>query len=763
MAGLSTAPLRLAPKRIAVALPRVAAQRAFRPGAWLGLVVLDAAVAGNSIWLLRFVAALVLLFVPGQFLLQALRVPSHAIRRCIVYLPAASVVVLVSVGLAVDVVGPVLGVHQPLRVVPLLVGLNLTLAALGLAGAQAGEEHRLRPADLLEQARWLWPLLLPLAAIVAADRLNAGMGNGLVVAILVAILLIVPVVAVLASRMHSQHLHVVIYGVGLAATLLTSMRSSYVVGYDISSEYFDFHQTVATGIWHFGHLSPYEAMLSLTVLPAAMHAFIGGQDVWIFKLVYPALFAFFPVAVFDLARRFLSRRTAFVAAAIVLVQSYFFQQQPEIARQELALVVFAALVCVCLDSGLERRSQLIFVAVLSATLVVCHYSTTYVTMALLLVGAVLLRLTSKRRTLRIRALPLAIAVAVMASVALLWYLPLTHSTSNITYAVQSFEKNGIVLLPGRQKGESVIGAYFNGVRRPPASPSTYQREVAAAYSTSDPFLVPLRAAGQARYDLRSSEPADLPTRVAGLAGPIGTLQFLVQQLINALGVVGCLVLALRRRAGLLPRAVGFLGLASLAVLAASRLSGTLAADYNSSRLFLQCLFVVSVAGAALFEVVTKTLLLRWARPSLLCSFAAALGLSFAVSSGLAGAVDGGGPALVLYNAGEDYDRLYVTPPEQATSAWLAANTAPGRIVYADNYGALQLREFTGLQNSVFTAVTPRTIDRFAWVYASRSNVVLGRTWGETTSGELDLAFPSAFLNRYFDVVYSTGTTEVFHR
>jgi len=46
-----------------------------------------------------------------------------------------------------------------------------------------------------------------------------------------------------------------LYGSGLALMLLTSMRSSYVIGFDINSEYFDLHQTVVNGIWHMGHLN----------------------------------------------------------------------------------------------------------------------------------------------------------------------------------------------------------------------------------------------------------------------------------------------------------------------------------------------------------------------------------------------------------------------------------------------------------------------------------------------------------------------------
>jgi hypothetical protein len=85
-----------------------------------------------------------------------------------------------------------------------------------------------------------------------------------------------------------------------------------------------------------------------------------------------------------------------------------------------------------------------------------------------------------------------------------------------------------------------------------------------------------------------------------------------------------------------------------------------------------------------------------------------------------------------------------------------------RLIYADYYGQLRLEQFTDLRSAIFIDITPRTIDRNAWIFASTSNTVDHRTWGVTSSGVLDIDFPDAFLDRYFNVVYSTGSTEVFH-
>ena len=735
------------------------------PATWIfELVLLDVAVAGHSLWLLRAVAVLLLAVLPGQLLLRALRMPAASIRRYVPYLPCASVAVLVATTLVVDLVGPPLGVHEPLRQWPLLIGLNLALPGLARLGHGATASFELKSSDLIGRARWLWPLLLPLASVVAAARLDNGEGNALAILVLVAVAVMIPTCTALADRMHRRQMNLILYGSGLALMLLTSMRSSYVIGFDINSEYFDLHQTVVNGIWHMGHLNPYEAMLGLTVLPASLHALIGGQDVWIFKLGYPALFALFPVAAFSLGTRFLSRRAAFAAAAIVIVQAYYFQQQPEIARQELALLIFAGIMGALLDSSLARWPQLGLVSVLGVTLVVCHYSTTYITVLLCLLASILAVTVRRRKSTRLPVLPWFIAAAVMTISAVIWYVPATHSGSNVSDVAQSLRQSGIQLLPGRLKGENVISAYFNGPRERPTSPSQYELSVATYYAAHMPYLVPLAAAKNPEYNLRAASPPNLPDHAPLVASVLADAELLVQQSINALAVGGALVFALRRRGHPLLRMIGTVGIASLLILAASRLSGTLAADYNSSRLFLQCLFILALLEAALLDLVVTRLKWRsWPGPMLFGGLSLLLLVAFVGSSGLASPVTGGNPPLILYNNGGDYAGFYPDAQEEATAHWLAAAVPPQRVIYADYFGQLRLDQFTNLRTAVFNDVTPRTIDQHSWIFASTTNVVDHLTWGPTNSGLLDLVFPASFLDQYFNVVYSTGSTEIFHR
>ena len=238
----------------------------------------------------------------------------------------------------------------------------------------------------------------------------------------------------------------------------------------------------------------------------------------------------------------------------------------------------------------------------------------------------------------------------------------------------------------------------------------------------------------------------------------------MQQLINALAAVGALVFALRRRGHLQLRMIASLGLVSLFILAASRLSGTLAADYNSSRLFLQCLFILALLEAALLEmVVTRFKSRPWVGLPLFGGFSLMLLVAFVGNSRVDAPVVGGDPPFLMYNSGADYASYYPSKQEEATAQWLAAVLPRQHLIYADYYGQLRLDQFTSLRTAVFNDLTPRTIAGHAWIFASTTNIVRHLTWGMSSSGVLEIAFPAIFLDQYFNVVYSTGTTAVFHR
>ena len=737
------------------------------PGRWLGtrvagLVLLALLVPAHGLWAVQVLLILLLLILPGEILLRAMRVPGRAIASFPAYVPCASLAVLIGSGLAVNLVGPLVGVTAPLRAAPLLAGLELVCAALLAASVKAPEATAIPWPSLRLPGRTMLPLLLPLVAVAGALRLNNGhSGTVALIAVCACVLVFVAVLAY-APWLDPALLAMVIYAIGLAMLWSFSLRSDLVYGYDISDEYYVFHQTVTMGLWHTAHPGDaYGAMLSTTVLPTALHAVAGVPELLVFTVVYPAITALFPVAVFWLARRVLPLRWAFAAAALILTQATFGQELPAIARQEIALMFFVALVAAMLDRRLRRYPQWALAAVFAAALTVSHYSTTY--LAISLIGLTLVLqwgLSWLRRVPRISG-AFAVAFAVTLAGAATWYGPVTHSVSNLSQFVQSAEGQGFNLLPNRVAGEGIIAAYLEGNTSAPMSAAQYAQAVHQEYAKDRPYVIPLRDASQPRYALQNSAAPAPPVKSSLGYSAFTAGQVVVQQLEYLLAAVGALMLVLRRRAPVLARQVGLFSLATLLLLVMTRLSGTIAAAYNGERAVLQSMVVLVIAACWPLSILDARPR-RWMLGAA-AAVSAALTVMLIGSSGLVGALLGGGTATNLANSGEDYERFYMTAPELAAARWLGAAVPPGQLVYADRYAQLPLIAMTGIGRGLMLDVTPMTLDRNAWVYASTTNVVDGRGRAQFNGDDVVYVFPSRFLRDNYNLVYTDGSSEVFHR
>jgi uncharacterized membrane protein len=734
-----------------------------RPVAWQlsGLVLIGVLTGLHGLWAVQVLLVVLLLVVPGVVLLRALRVPGEVVAAHPAYVPAASLLVLTGSGLAVDVVGLQVGISAPLRTVPLLVGLEVVCGALVACSVNAPAETQIPWDSLSRPARLAWPLLLPLAAAAGAVRLNSGHGNQVAVIAVIAVIAVLIAGFLFAPWLDEPLLAVIIFATALAMLWSFSLRGDSVYGFDIASEYYSLHQTVVTGAWHFPHPNDaYSAMLSLTVLPADLHALSGMQDLLVFKVLYPVIGAFFPVAVYTLARRVLASYWAFLAAALVVMQSTFFQEFPALARQEAATLLFAALITAVLDTRSPRRTRWAWVVLLSLGMVVFHYSTAYLAIALLAIAVVVQWVVSWFRPVPRVTGTVLLACVVSAAGAAVWYGSLTQSTSNMSQFATAAKGQGIDLLPN-SSGGSLVSRYLAGEESQVLTPVQYQKYISAYYQANDPFVTPLPDASQPRYALQSaSDPSPavrwkLGNDVIQLGG------LLVQQLTNLLAGLGALALALRRRLPPMARHTGLLSLGAMVILVLTRLSGTVAEFYNPQRAFLQLLIVL---GVAVCWVPQRTGA-RWkpARPVILTACAVGLAVSLGGQSTLSGALLGGGTTANLANRYDDYQQFVMTAPELASAAWVTGMAPPDQLIYADRYAQLRLQIVAGNRNGVLGDITPETLDQHAWVYADRTNTAEGITRSVTGNYESEYAFPNLFLDSNFDVVYTNGTSEVFHR
>ena len=403
---------------------------------------------------------------------------------------------------------------------------------------------------------------------------------------------------VFASRVDTALLAVILYAAELATMWSFSLRGDLVYGFDISTEYYDLQQAVTHGIWYTAHRGDaYGAMLSVTVMPAELHFLTGLPALLVLKVVYPVIGALLPVAIFYLARRVLSARWAFAAAGFFVMQASFAQELPAIARQEIALVLFAALLAAMLESSVPRRPRWALVVLLSLAMVAAHYSTTYVAITIIGIAVVLQWLASRIRR-DIPAITGAFAIAFLVSLAgaFVWYGPVTHSAaSELLQLGHSLRANGLDVLPNRAAGQSPVAAYLQGNTPTPMPAGQYERLAHSYYAARVHYVTPLPDAGLSQYALRGSAPPVPPVTWPAANGALNLGSLVVQQLVYLLGTVGALLMVVWRRTPVLARQVGLLALATVFLLGLIRLSGTLADTYNQERALLQSTAVLAVA------------------------------------------------------------------------------------------------------------------------------------------------------------------------
>ena len=679
------------------------------------------------------------------------------------YVPCASIVVLYGTGLAVNMTGPVIGIAEPLRPWPMLVGFELVCLILLAVSANAPPDAAIPWRDLALTGRTALPVILPLVAAAGAIRLNTGHSNGVAVIALCGCVILTAVLFAYASRVSISLLAVGLYAVGLAMMWSFSLRGASVYGFDISNEYHVLQQVSAAGVWHPSNPdSAYGAMLSTTILPSGLHAITGVPDLMIFKLVYPMLSALFPVAVFYIGRRILSSRWAFAAGALIITQSGFGQELPAIARQEIALVVFTALIAAVLETSLPWRRQLPMVILFGLAMVISHYTTTYVTVTMIGLALVLQWLTFWIRSSRTSA-GMITALLVSALGAAFWYGPVTNSASNAAQLAKAAQSQGLNFLPNRSQAGGLIAAYLDGNTSTPITPQQYEQGIHIQYEKWKPFVHPLPDARNPVYALRASTPLPTPpVKLPTVSSAFSLANVLAQQLIYLLSAVGAMMLVFRREVPAFGRQIGLLTIGTLVFLLAIRFSGTLATFYNAERALLQAMVFLDISMFWCMQVLAE----RWKPRLSLAVSVAAVGLIvaiFAESNGLVAAILGGGTASNLANTGYDYEQFYVTPEELASAAWLGGQVRPGELVYTDEYGQLPLVTVTGISSGLLLDVTPETISNHAWVYASRTNVIYGQTRTSFNGHSVSYAYPTNFLNSNYNLVYTNSSSKVYQR
>jgi len=752
-------------------------------GTWLILaLVLSVSLGVSHSPLVPLPGVVTLLLVPGAAVMSLLKTrPAKTAGRLVIAVCLSMMVIMVVGGVA-SLLGPHVGLSKPLNALPEVV-IWFVLALLLLATCAV---KRRDPVTWIFEGVHTTHLLGALAggllvvlSILGVAQLNYS-GNNQLAAFATALDVAVLLAGVVGGwkRTSRWPLSTLLYFVSLALLLSTSLRGGHLYGWDIQKEFGVASRTLRTGVWVIpANHDPFASMLSLTVLPAVLHSLVKLRLLAFFQLVVPAILALLPLAMFSTVRnvpRWVSngRRVpprpglAFGVVAGIIVSSVAFSSLfVTITRQAMAVTMLTAVVMVIFDRTMSVRQAQIVVGLLVVTISFTHYTTSYLLAGTLIIawgvgwlwargwlGTRRAKVEEHRYNVRSRSVLNATLVVVALAAALGWNLAVTRNNA-LSNTASAFTNQGAGLSTSIAQGANV-------------SAPELEKILVSQLQKTDSWIVPVPNSGSVHL-VTEAQPLSRGA-LSGLDGLWNGMNFVLDEglwaLLGFALLYGVFRLG-RRQSDLYSADLVGLAVAGLIIGGLSRFSGTLAALYSPGRAAIITAIFLAAPVTMFLDDASESLEnrgIRFAKASPVV-VVTIVGVFAVWATGLGTLLFGGDPPGSLTARGVNAQQFTVSTTELATAVWLRNHAGSQDVVQTDPFGQLVLLSETGTYH-LLDEIVPQEVDVGSFIYLSTVNLIGNRTQAE--SG--DFAYSSVyrsnipFFNRNFYIVYSTGTTRVYH-
>jgi len=770
---------------------------------WLGPAALGAALVAANVCIAADVRYPVIVPALGAFLLVGLpavllmmKVDWHAdsVVERLGYSLVTVVLILMFAGLLVNTLLPPVGISDALGPVTVIV-IGDALVALLLWWRR--DRIAWRPA------RPLWSVRLTIQektvtrlgiaavaiAVIGANRLNNGAGDGVAVAGLALTFVTLLLVFIWRDRLDPGVITFTLFVLAMAVLFMTSMRGWYTTGHDIQREYRVFELTRTNGNWQISRFKDaYNACLSITILPTMLWEATKIHDPYVYKVLYQSMFALAAPLVYRLSLRFTTPAIALIGVTYLLCFPTFSNDMPFENRQEIAFLFILAMLLVLTSEGMPRRRKQLWIAAFSLGMIVSHYSSALVFIATVVATVVLgfaLRrggrwLAAAGRRLRLPRTRLGGAdvrpvlgwanVTVLLLGAFVWIGLITQTGSTFTGTVGSALSSIGSTFSFSAKSSDVAYNLFS-FSQPSNSQLMSEYRKQTVQETGDRAGYYPLAALNARARTSAVDISAKPTALGrGLdrAGVNVTdvqtiLHGAMAKLLQLLVLVGLLAILFYKDPRFRIRREPYLfAFATLLALGAEVVVPVVSENYGILRAFMQGLLILSPILAYGSVIVFSRLGSKWATRL-------AIGLALILFVNLSGLVPqllgGYDQDLSLNNSGLYYNIYYPHAEEIVAINWLRRHIPP-RIqtsvqseVVTDQFEFQRLKIYSGinLRNDIY----PTLLRRNSYVYLSWSTVRNDLATVAYKGNLVTYKYPLGYLLRVKDELFANGGAEVF--
>jgi uncharacterized membrane protein len=330
----------------------------------------------------QVIGFLFLTLLPGYAIVRLLKLKLERVET-VLFSVGSSLAFLMISTFFVNLVFPVIGITKPLAPIPMLIIANSMLVVLVIMEwrSSANIELPIEPSKLaLFGIILLLPLVLTIIGVYLV-RIPPHVNNTILLIMFITISALVGLASLQRKFFPKAVLPILLFVVSVALLLHTSLFSSNLQGGDIFGENFVFRSTLANLYWDPAIMGRLSAMLSITLLPTAYSLILNMDSTWVLKIVFPMIFAFVPLALYQMYKTRLSTEICFFSAFFFVSNLVFFNELAQLARQMIGELFYVLLFLTLFSKSVKgSRKWLLFFA-FSFGLVVSHYAMAYIFLA----------------------------------------------------------------------------------------------------------------------------------------------------------------------------------------------------------------------------------------------------------------------------------------------------------------------------------------------------------------------------------------------
>ena len=320
--------------------------------------------------------------IPGIIILRILKLHKLGNIETLLYTVGLSIATLMFTGLFMNMVYPFFGISGPISITPLIITISSLVLILCILSYVRDKDYSnpsfIDVGELLSPPV-LFLCLIPFLAIFGTYLVNFQHDNILLMFLIILLALIA--ISISFDKFIPKNLYpLAVFIIAISLLYHSSLITMHLWGRDIHVECYLSNLVMWNSCWDSTISMTYNSMLSIVMLAPIFSSICNISLTWVFKIIYPLIFALVPIGLYRVFQKQTDNKIAFLSCFFFMSVNTFYMDALQVARQEIAELFFVLLILLMMDKNMDKMKRSFLSIVFGISLVVSHYGVSYIYM-----------------------------------------------------------------------------------------------------------------------------------------------------------------------------------------------------------------------------------------------------------------------------------------------------------------------------------------------------------------------------------------------